>query len=1165
MSFQKKDINFLIIETRKSDLETTKSDLRLGFPESSIHTVSSIDEAQNHLIGTIDSNILLVDIDILTKHDKNQLKYLGSNCNVPIILLCNASEEDFCMEILSDQIHDYIIKGDLNKNLLLKTIKNAIHKHQLEKQLEDSKTKYYNLFHSSPLPKFIYDTESLTILDLNDSFLEKYEYTKEEMLGLKTFQLILPSEKPNIEKIVERVRSQSDFSESFLKTVTKSGKIIDIIAQSNEIEFEDKKARLVLIIDVTEKLKIEEDSKLTKERFQALVQDGSELISILDSKGHFTYISQNIERNYGINPQEYIGLNAFDWLHPDDAPFFISEFSKLKFKKRFATKPFRYIYVDGKWRWLEANIVDMTDNLAVNGIVLNARDVTERIESEMLIKESNLRYEAVAEATSDAIYEFDMATKKIYISGSNYNKIFGFGEKDQSLDMSFWISRLHPEERKWVAEKISSIKQDTPDSHYEIEYRFRRKDDTYAHVLDRFSIIWKNGVQTKKVGALQDITTRKFQETILAFEKDIYKLNASQESTLEIVLNKVIEFLEKMIPGAICCIAELQKNKMVHIAGDTLPEKYIKSLTEAGLINDSEAFPKENTFIVDLHKHPVWNKYASLAESFDMESVWTIPIKKTDEIMTASFVVHYATKKTPKENEIYLFERAASLVGVLMENRRSGEELKEAINRYEIVAQATSDTIWDWKIQEDSFVWNKGITEMFGYQENEVQNVSKWWFDRIHPEDSIRVSVKLYNFLEKRVKKWQDEYRFRCADGTYKFVFDRGFLIKDETGKSSRMIASMQDVSKQKEEEQRLRLMETVITHAKDAVMITDNDISETAIPKIVFVNQAFSEMSGYASEEVLGKSPVIFNGLNSDKKEFVKLATAIKNKQETTIETISYKKDKEEYWVSFSMIPISTKEGTISHWISIQRDITEQKKQEKEKEQLIRELTQNNKDLKQFSYITSHNLRAPLSNLTGLLNLIEDIPIENSDLKLILNGFSKSTHLLNETINDLVKVVIIKDNPSIKKEEVTFNEVFENVFVQLNFLIDQHKPTIKIKLGKDSLPSINKAYLESILLNLLTNAIKYRQHSKKLNVTITTKAKKDKVIMTFEDNGIGIDMSRNKEKIFGLYQRFHNYPDSKGLGLYLVKSQVETMGGTIEVQSEVNVGTKFTLTFNNY
>jgi light-regulated signal transduction histidine kinase (bacteriophytochrome) len=90
-----------------------------------------------------------------------------------------------------------------------------------------------------------------------------------------------------------------------------------------------------------------------------------------------------------------------------------------------------------------------------------------------------------------------------------------------------------------------------------------------------------------------------------------------------------------------------------------------------------------------------------------------------------------------------------------------------------------------------------------------------------------------------------------------------------------------------------------------------------------------------------------------------------------------------------------------------------------KEKEHLIRELTQNNKDLKQFSYITSHNLRAPLSNLTGLLNLIDDIPVENPELEEILNGFSKSTHLLNETINDLTKVMIIKDNPSIQKNQL--------------------------------------------------------------------------------------------------------------------------------------------------
>ncbi|MCY1234546.1 Adaptive-response sensory-kinase SasA [compost metagenome] len=161
-----------------------------------------------------------------------------------------------------------------------------------------------------------------------------------------------------------------------------------------------------------------------------------------------------------------------------------------------------------------------------------------------------------------------------------------------------------------------------------------------------------------------------------------------------------------------------------------------------------------------------------------------------------------------------------------------------------------------------------------------------------------------------------------------------------------------------------------------------------------------------------------------------------------------------------------------------------------------------------------------------------------------------------------MVKVVIIKDNPSIQKEEVLFSEVFESVFDQLSYLINLHQPILKINLEKDSLSFINKAYLESIMLNLLTNAIKYRNPAKKLKITIATKEKHDKTILTFEDNGIGIDIERNKDKIFGLYQRFHNYPDSKGLGLYLVKSQVETMGGTIEVQSQVNKGTKFTLTF---
>ena len=427
------------------------------------------------------------------------------------------------------------------------------------------------------------------------------------------------------------------------------------------------------------------------------------------------------------------------------------------------------------------------------------------------------------------------------------------------------------------------------------------------------------------------------------------------------------------------------------------------------------------------------------------------------------------------------------------------------------------------------------------------------------------MSIKLYSFIEQKTEKWQDQYRFKCADGSYKYVLDRGFILKDETGKSVRMIGAIQDITKQKEEEQRLKLLETVITHTKDSIIITEADLNDGKIPNIVYINPAFTNISGYNSDEIIGKSPEEFIGPDSDPKEHEKLVNAILNKEECQVETLSYKKNKEAYWVNFNMLPVYNSEGELSHWVSIQRDITEEKKQEVEKEQLIKELTQNNKDLQQFSYITSHNLRAPLSNLTGLLSLIEVIPIENQELKEIIDGFNKSTHLLNDTINDLVRVIIIKDNPSIQKESLLLKDIFEDVFSQLDFLIGLHKPIIKFDFEDVTFLNTNKSYLESILLNLLTNSIKYKSETRKLKINITAhKLDDDSVILIFNDNGIGIDLERNKDKIFGLYQRFHDYPDSKGLGLYLVKSQVETMGGTISIESKVNIGTTFTLTFKN-
>ena len=545
----------------------------------------------------------------------------------------------------------------------------------------------------------------------------------------------------------------------------------------------------------------------------------------------------------------------------------------------------------------------------------------------------------------------------------------------------------------------------------------------------------------------------------------------------------------------------------------------------------------------------IWHKFSN---NLQLENPYYYNlIKDVIFILFVGLLFRYILYKNEKRNS-----------RILEKIKSNNNEIKESNEKYDIVSKATSDTIWDWKILEDTITWNKGIETIFGYTQEEVGNNSAWWFDKIHPEDSIKMSVKLYSFIEQKSEKWQDQYRFRCADNTYKYVLDRGFLLKDKKGRAHRMIGAIQDITKQKKEEENLKLLETVVTQTKDAIVITKSDSNSETFPNIIYVNNAFCAMTGYKSKKVLSKPFNPFNTEELDSHEYEKFIAAIAEKRECQIETLTKKKNKEEYWVRFSMIPIYNSDNELSHWISIQKDVTEERKQEKEKEQLIRELTQNNKDLKQFSYITSHNLRAPLSNLIGLLNLIEDIPINDSELLEIINGFKKSTHLLNETINDLVKIIVIKDKISIQKENVTINEVVEHVFSQLKFQIEQSKPILKLNFDEADIIYTNKAYLESILINLLTNSIKYKSETKKLKISITIKKTNNSTILKFKDNGIGIDLKRNSEHIFGLYQRFHDYPDSKGLGLYLVKSQIESLGGTIAIESEVNKGTEFTLTF---
>lgn len=214
-----------------------------------------------------------------------------------------------------------------------------------------------------------------------------------------------------------------------------------------------------------------------------------------------------------------------------------------------------------------------------------------------------------------------------------------------------------------------------------------------------------------------------------------------------------------------------------------------------------------------------------------------------------------------------------------------------------------------------------------------------------------------------------------------------------------------------------------------------------------------------------------------------------------------------------------------------------------------------NIEDLQQFSFITSHNFRAPLTNLLGILNVMNYTALDEYNKQLI-GMIRTSTTQLKETIDHLSQVLVIK-NKDVELQDVDIHKVVEKVTSDLHDDIEEIKPEISLQLDVLVIKS-NQYYLESILQNLFTNSLKYRSASRPLSIKITTeKTSRGRTLLTFTDNGAGID-KRHMNKLFGMYQRFHNTGDGKGLGLFLIKSQITALGGSIEVKSEVDKGTAF-------
>ncbi|HRE66048.1 MAG TPA: HAMP domain-containing sensor histidine kinase [Cyclobacteriaceae bacterium] len=223
-------------------------------------------------------------------------------------------------------------------------------------------------------------------------------------------------------------------------------------------------------------------------------------------------------------------------------------------------------------------------------------------------------------------------------------------------------------------------------------------------------------------------------------------------------------------------------------------------------------------------------------------------------------------------------------------------------------------------------------------------------------------------------------------------------------------------------------------------------------------------------------------------------------------------------------------------------------------------ELIRHNNELRQFSYTVSHNLRAPVARLLGLTDLFNRL--EQADNKDgIASMIQKSGRELDEVLKDLNQIIDLRNDLYRVREKIHFSEEWQKTIFILQ---EQIRPGYRIQTNFEQGPTIFsiRAMIQSILYNLVSNAIKYRNPERELHIDITTTRQSDQsIILKVSDNGLGINLESQKENVFKLYRRFHSHVDGKGLGLYLVKTQIDTLGGTINIESEINRGTTFIVT----
>jgi PAS domain S-box-containing protein len=393
--------------------------------------------------------------------------------------------------------------------------------------------------------------------------------------------------------------------------------------------------------------------------------------------------------------------------------------------------------------------------------------------------------------------------------------------------------------------------------------------------------------------------------------------------------------------------------------------------------------------------------------------------------------------------------------------------------------------------------------------------------------------------------------------------------IWDERGELSGFLAIATDITDQKKSEQALRESEERFRFMTENVPGVIYLCREDDRFSNIFISANIEKITGFKNTEFLDGTTDIGDLIHRDdfKRVDDEFKKAIKDGTGFSMEYRIVHRTGIVKWVKESGSGIIGKDGTrlVEGYIS---DITERKKSEEalllskvNLEAAAQELQQQNSQLNEFAHIISHNLRAPVGNIQALISLLhENSTIE--DFRLVFDNLQKTAVNLRETLNELLELLSVNKEHETERTVIRFDSILTKVKEDLMGEILNTNAWIISDFGQSPEVNFYKPYLESIMLNLLSNALKYRYPGRDPEIRFETLSVNDRPVLKVHDNGLGLDLGKHGKDIFGLRKVFHGNSNAHGVGLFLVKTQIEALGGKISVQSVVNQGSTFIIEF---